>query len=156
MDSGLIDVTEGGSIRIDINGHWSYNGQKIINHLVIRAFYNALDRDGQGRYRIIMDQEICYIEVEDTPFIVSAIRGDNKTGVSLILNNGMEEIDLDPSKLWVENSNILYAGLDKGQKARFSRPAYYNLALMMEEDSQGRVILDIAGKAFPICMKAEQ
>jgi hypothetical protein len=36
-------------------------------------------------------------------------------------------------------------------KVRFTRSAYYNLALMMEEDENGIIVLKIRDTVYPIC-----
>jgi hypothetical protein len=43
--------------------------------------------------------------------------------------------------LSIGESNVLYCTLPDGMKVRFSRAAYYTLALMMEEDEEGNVCL---------------
>lgn len=64
--SELRDVTDTCRIRIDKEGKWYYEGQEIVNPLVLLTFCNALQKDDQGRYRIVLQSEVCYIDVEDT------------------------------------------------------------------------------------------
>ena len=98
MAAEFRDITPYCRIRIDKEGRWYYEENEIINPLVLRSFCQSLERDGQGRYRIIMNSELCYVEVEDTPFVVSAIRGDPQCGLYLRMNT-METFPLDPGKL---------------------------------------------------------
>jgi hypothetical protein len=150
MDRQLRDVTDGCTIKIDKEGKWYYRGLEIINPLVLRAFCDALETDEHGRHRIVIGDELCYIEVEDTPFVISSIRGDQSVGLYLRLNT-LETYPLDPSSLCIGQDNVLYATLENGMKVRFSRSAYYALALMMEEDEGGMIVLKIRDASYPIC-----
>jgi hypothetical protein len=154
MDNKLRDVTSHCRIRIDKDGKWYYENKEIINPLVIKSFCEALERDEYGRYRIVMGSEVCHIEVEDTPFVVSAVRGDPQCGLYIRLNT-LETYPLDPDQLCIGENNVLYVMLPDGMKVRFNRPAYYSLALMMEEDDGGNIILNICGKNHQICPKIE-
>jgi len=149
MKQGLRDVTESCSIRIDREGRWYYEGNEIINPMVLRAFCQALMRDDQGRYCIVIEPEVCYVEVEDTPFVVSGVRGDPQVGLYVRLNT-LDTHPLDPSKLSIGKDNVLYVTLPDGMKVRFTRPAYYSLALMMEEEG-GYIVLKIKDTVHPIC-----
>ncbi len=140
MHTELRDVTPGCNIRIDKEGRWFYENQEIINENILSAFCNALEKDGDGRYRIVIEPEVCYVEVEDTPFVVASIRGDTKNGLSVLLNTSAVH-ELDPSTLSIGESNVLYCTLPDGMRVRFSRAAYYALALMMEEDEAGSIVL---------------
>lgn len=149
MKEGLRDVTSTCRIHIDKEGRWYYEGSEIINPMVLKAFHEALTRDEKGRYCIVMGNEVCYVEVEDTPFVVSAIRGDPATGLFLRLNT-MKTYPLDPKRLSIGKDNVMYYTLPDGSLARFSRQAYYSLALMMEEHD-GAIVLRIKGIPHVIC-----
>jgi uncharacterized protein len=143
------DVTPWCRIRIDREGRWFYEDQEIINPGVLQTFYEALELCEGGRFRIVLGQEICYVEVEDTPFIVKALEGDNVNGFSLVLNNG-KVWELNPATLSIGRDNILYAQLSDGMRVRLSRPAYYRLALTMEEDPNGDICLRVGQHIYPI------
>ena len=150
MGHQMRDVTEGCRIRIDKEGKWFYEGCEIINPLVLRAFCNALETDEHGRHRIVIGNELCYIEVEDTPFVISGIRGDPAIGLYVRLNT-LETFPLDPTRICIGQDNILYTTLENGMKVRFNRSSYYSLALMMEEDENGMIVLKIRDIKYPIC-----
>jgi hypothetical protein len=150
MELQMRDVTEGCRIRIDKEGKWFYEGCEIINPLVLRAFCNALETDEHGRHRIVIGDELCYIEVEDTPFVISGIRGDPAIGLYVRLNT-LETFPLDPTQICIGRDNILYTTLENGMKVRFNRSSYYSLALMMEEDENGIIVLKIRDIKYPIC-----
>lgn len=147
--SDMMDVTESCKIRIDKEGKWYYHGSEIVNPLVLEYFCKALEKDDGGRYRIILEQEMCYLDIEDTPFVVASLRGEPETGLSILLNTGVLH-DLDPETLCIGEANVMYCTLANGMRIRFSRAAYYILALMMEEDEQGDIVLKIGSTAYTI------
>jgi hypothetical protein len=120
-------------ISIDKEGIWYYKGDEIIRTEIIRYFYNILKRDESGRYIIEYENESCYLEVEDTPFVVKTV---NKK--ILAENNGEECINLllsdqsldqlNPQTLWVGKDNVLYCTIKNNAfVARFSRASYYQI-----------------------------
>lgn len=145
----MIDVTETCRIRIDKEGTWYYQDNEIVNPFVLEFFCNALEQDDEGKYLVVIDQEICYLEVEDTPFVVTSLRGEPDTGLSVLLNTG-SLCDLDPDTLSVGDDNIMYCTIPSGMKVRFSRAAYYMLAHIMEEDEEGNIILKAGEKSYCI------
>jgi uncharacterized protein len=149
QESKLRNITEACKIRIDKDGKWYYQGSEIVNPLVQDIFSNALGVDGEGKYRIILENELCYVEVEDTPFIVKTIRGELETGLSILLNTN-KMCKLDPENLCFGDGNVMYCILPDGMKARFSHAAYHMLGLMMEEDSEGNIILKMEDRAYQI------
>lgn len=147
--TGMRDVTESCKISIDKEGKWFYHGQEIVNPLVLEYFCKALEKDEHGKYRIVLEQEMCYLEVEDTPFVVASLRGEPETGLSVLLNTG-SLYELNPETLCIGDNNVMYCTIPHGMKVRFSRAAYYILALMMEEDDQGDITLTIEDKVYRI------
>ena len=149
MINDLRDITADCHLCIDKEGRWFYEGRQIINPHVLRAFWQALGRDEHQRYHITIPPEICYIEVEETPFVVVAIRGNPDEGITRVMND-MRTLTLEPERLRIGKDNVMYVRLPDGEEARFVRPAYYTLALMMEEDPDGGISLRIGQKRFPI------
>ena len=143
----LRDVSSSTRICIDKDGRWFYEGSEIIHPTILKIFCDSLEMDGNGRYRIIVENELCYIEVEDAPFIVRTLRGDCDCGITLVLNSLASE-ELDPESLFFGRDNILYARLRSGIPVKFSRAAYYQLAMMLEESDNGDFILKVKGKEY--------
>lgn len=144
----LRDISENCRIHIDKEGRWFYEGKEIIHPHILNVFYSALEIDSSGRFRIVIDPELCYVEVEDTPFVIVSVSGNREHGYTIHLNNA-QAYALDPSQLWVKNNNVLYTKLPNGMEVRFSRPAYYCLALDMEEDS-GDIVLCVGRETYKI------
>ncbi len=122
------------NIRIDREGKWYHTiwGTELI-HKPMRLFlFSLLERDEKGRYILRLKNQRCYLEVEDTPFVV--MRVDKNQTFTITLSDETQE-GLDMNTLWVGDENVLYCKIREGKfKARFSRPAYYQLADYIEFD----------------------
>jgi len=131
--------TSSQKIRIDKDGIWYFEGKEIFRNEIVRFFYENLKQDQRGRFLIELDNEQCYVDIEDTPFIIESIdknklEGDNQEIIFMNLKNGAIE-KLNPETLWIGKKNILYCMIKKGScKARFSRAAYYQIANLIEHD----------------------
>lgn len=130
---------------IDREGRWFQNGAEIIHPGIYRLFCDALEKVPDGGYRVKIGRETCRVEVEDTPFVVKAIRDTVDGGIRLLLNDGTLD-DFDPSTFWISSDGIPYCEV-KGRRfpARFLRPAYYALAQYVVED-HGSYYLEVNGK----------
>ncbi len=113
-------------IFIDKEGNWYQDGIPILHRWTYLYNNKLLKRDEQGRYYIDEGRGRVYAQVEDTPYVVKMIdkRAD---GFYLILNDETEE-KLDFNALWMNEENVPYTEVKKGEfEARFSRPAYYEI-----------------------------
>ena len=142
-------------IYIDKEGRWFHKGLEMIHRDFIRLFYENLSQDSQGRYIISLGNDRCYLDVEDTPFVVwrTAVSGQDQgnSRFSLHLSDDSRE-DLSPETLYVGERNVLYCRVKNGAfPARFDRQAYYQLAEHVEEE-KGRFFLVVEGKKYPIRM----
>ncbi|MGD9157533.1 MAG: DUF1285 domain-containing protein [Desulfobacteraceae bacterium] len=125
-------------IFIDKDGKWFHKGIEMIHKGIVNEFYRSLTIDSCGEYLITLGEEKCFVEVEDTPFIVTRIEyGDTKKSLEkriiLYLIDGTQE-NLAPDTLSVGNENVLYCKIKNNTKARFSRAAYYQLASYIKEE----------------------
>jgi len=148
-----------GEIFIDKDGIWYYRGAEMKRREIVNYFYENLKKDEAGRYLIELpgeDGDRCYVDVEDTAFVVRAVHGrgihpDNGTGISLHLSDDSVE-ELDPSTLRVGRDNVLYCSVKKGIfSARFSRASYYHLAQNIEyDDGKNSYYIRLSGQRFYI------
>ncbi len=127
------------NIRIDKEGVWYYNDVEMLRKEIIKFFYENLKRDERGRYVIEIKDERCYLDVEDTPFVVKMVRRSHSKGVKseaiYILLNDQTEEKLDPRTLWIDKNNILYCSIKNNNfYARFLRKSYYQIAHYIEYD----------------------
>lgn len=151
----FFDATPYLRLFIDKEGKWYQNGAEIIHSGVLNQFLEALEKDQAGGYRIRIGREVCAVEVEDTPFIVLRVVKQDNGELSLELNDGGHE-NFKSDSFWINNQNIPYSMVKNGEfPARFSRPAYYELAkwVVFDEEKQ-TFFLDINGELKPIKTEA--
>jgi hypothetical protein len=70
--------------------------------------------------------------------------------LQLELNDGSVET-LDTSSLRFGAAEVLYCDIKNGTgRARFTRPAYYQIAAFIRATEKGRFALEVAGRVYPI------
>lgn len=136
--------------RIDLDGTIRFGDEEYEAPVVYRAFYDNLQRAPDGRLFADCMGERCWIEPEDTVFVVQSIEvSDGGAGVTLGLTGAIEE-PLDPATLSVGRDNVLYARVKGGEyPARLTRKAYYELARHITP-RDGAFVLSLAGRDWPI------
>lgn len=114
-------------IHIDKEGYWFHRGAEIINRSVVNLFYANMEMSASGRCVIAWNGERCYVEVEDTPFVVRRVEAAKK-GFRIHLSDETVEI-LSPETLAIGKDHVLYCKVKNGRfPARFNRAAYYQIA----------------------------
>jgi hypothetical protein len=114
--------------------------------------------EASGLYIIQMGKQRCYLEVEDTPLVITSIlhteerEGDKLEQLLLAIKHLETPKLLVPESLWIGEQNVLYCEvMEDGIPARFLRPAYYQLAEYIHEDEeQNRFYLSLGAKRFYI------
>ncbi len=147
-------------IRIDKEGVWYYKGNEIFRDEIVRFFYQNLKKDETGRYLIELDDDRCYLEVEDAPFVVRAIykrtaQSGNEECINLLLSDqSVERLNCD--SLWAAKDNVLYCSVKKNAfVARFSRASYYQIAEFIEcSDGEDGYFISLNGRHFCITIAA--
>ena len=141
-------------IYIDKEGRWYHQGAEMIHRKFIRLFYQNMVLDSKGRYLINWANECCYVDVEDTAFVVRRVsygeeHQDRASRIELSLSDDTKEA-LIPDSLYVGRENILYCKVKSGLfPARFNRAAYYQLAEHIEEED-GVYFLPLNGQKYVI------
>ena len=129
----VFDATPFLRLVIDKDGRWFQNGAEIIHPHIYRQFCAMLEHAPDGGYQVRMGKEICRVEVEDAPFVVQRVEDMDGNEVSILLNDGTTE-KLDPEGFWIGAHNAPYCTVKQGGfHARFSRPAYYQIAQHIEQ-----------------------
>jgi len=124
-----------GEIKIDREGIWYYRGAHMFRKDILCIFFNHLKIDERGKYFIQLNEEICYLDVEDTAFVVTSVHNTDDLVLILLSDDSLETLDLN--SLRVGKDNIMYCKIKGGQfAARFTRKAYYQLAEMIEADEE--------------------
>lgn len=143
-------------ITIDKDGRWFHKGAEIIHRDIVRLFYENMVLDPKGRYVIDWQGQRCYVEAEDTAYVVWRVDdpcGMGRSGGDILLTLSDDSREpLAPETLGVGRDNVLYCRVKGGAfPARFSRAAYYQLAQYVEEDGS-RFYLVHNGRRHPIAI----
>lgn len=132
------------------DGHWYANGERVTHERLARFFSRHLRRkpDGSG-YEIWFDDHFhADVEVEDTPFVVTAVEQDPSGRWHVLLNDGSEE-PLDVSSLASGPDGAMSCRVKGGDRARFLRPAQAELLRHVEE-KDGVFYLKAGGEFIPL------
>jgi hypothetical protein len=128
-------------IYIDREGSWFYRGTEMIRHDIVRLFYQNLILDEKSGYFIRIGQQSYPVRVEDTAYIVQSVRYSKEENSKeeciyiLLSDNRIER--LDPGTVRIGKNDILYCRVREGRfEARFSKPAYYQLAEHINYNSE--------------------
>jgi len=133
------DAVPSYQIRIDKEGIWYYNGAVMFRKEIVNFFYQNLRRDNSGKYLIELENDHCYLDVEDTAYVIRSVRQtlsemEGEKVYQLLLSDDTQDI-LDPATLRIGHENVLYCSVKNSRfEARFLRPAYYQLADDIEHD----------------------
>jgi hypothetical protein len=137
------------SIRFGRDGVWYADGEPIANERIAALFSRHVRRRDGGGYELRIADERAPIEVEDTPYVVVGV-SRSPQAIEVELNDGTRE-PLDPSSLEVGEGEVLSCRVKQGtERARFLRPAYYQIAPQMFEKEAGRFILRVGQREYAI------
>ncbi len=142
-------------IHIDKEGRWTHKGAEMTRQDLIQLFYRNMELDQEaGQYLINWQGTKCYVDVEDTAFVVTRAAfeektGNGKPGFVLHLSDGTKE-NLLPETLCTGDRHVLYCRIKNMTfPARFLRPAYYQLAEYVDEEN-GNYVIRLDGRSYPI------
>ena len=141
-------------IHVDKEGRMWHLGAEMVHQGINQLLREHVRLDEHGWYIIDFHGQRCYVEVEDTFFVITRLEErpagpDDPPDLFIRLNDNTEE-ELDPATLSQAEDHVLYARIKDGRfPARFLRPAYYQLAGHIEERG-GRFVLPYKGRDFPI------
>jgi hypothetical protein len=129
-------------ITIDKEGTWYYRGAHMFRKDFLCIFFENLKIDESGKYLIELGDQRCYLDVEDTAFVVTTVYkerqgNDIKDHIYILLtDDSLEKLDLNT--LHAGKDNVLYCKVKCGEfMARFSRKSYYQLAEFIEQEEKG-------------------
>jgi hypothetical protein len=128
----------GYKISFRADGRWYADEEAIAHPRIALLFSQHIRPAPGGGWMIDVGVDRQTIEVEDTPLVVVAVSGDPESGFAVKTNDGVEDA-LDCETLVIGQGDVLYCEVDRGERgrmrARFLRPAYYELVGWMEEES---------------------
>jgi hypothetical protein len=141
-------------IFIDKEGRWYHKGAEMIHREFIRLFYKHMVLDSQGRYVINWNDQRCWVDVEDTAFVVRRVAfkdGAQAQNAQYLLHLSDDTSEpLAPDTLFVGEGNVLYCKVKNHSfPARFNRAAYYQLAGNIEQEGD-TYYLPLNGEKFLI------
>ena len=147
---------ESPEIRIDRDGVWYYRNAEMTRMEIVQYFYEHLRRDAQGNYRIELNDEHCRVHVEDAPYVIRSVSldsagADERPRMVISLSDGSSE-ELDPETIRIGEKDVLYCRVKNyAHEARFSRPAYYQLAENMNYDQhQDCYFISIGNRSYTL------
>ena len=147
---------ENSDIRIDKEGVWYYKGAHMFRKEILSVFFEHLRMDECGNYLIELGEERCYLDVEDTAFIVAAVYktqlpDNGRAQVDILLSDDSCE-KLEMQSLHVGRDNVLYCRVKEGKfTARFSRNSYYQVAEFIEQSENGsHFFINLNGEKYMI------
>ncbi len=131
-------------IKIDKEGIWYYRGAHMFRKEILCIFFENLNVDDCGKYFIKLNEEICYLDVEDTAFVITTVFKNQdplteQEHLEVLLSDDRRE-ELDLSTLAVGRDNVMYCRIKDGKfAARFTRKSYYQLAEFIEQDDTDKL-----------------
>jgi hypothetical protein len=143
-------------IYVDKEGRMWHQGAEMIHKGINRLLTDHVELDNNGCYIIRFKGQECYVEVEDTLFVINRVVASVSDGppdrLKITLNDGTSE-ELDPATLRQNQENIMYATVKSGRfPARFLRTGYYQLAEHVIETKNGFGI-NLASGVYEITME---
>ena len=144
-----IDPTR--KISFGKDGWWYANDERIQNRRINLLFSQHLHKTSTGEYEIAIGWDKVTVVIDDAPYVVTQVTGDPTHGFTLRLNDKSEEA-LDPTTLSISQENVFYCRVKSGEHAaRFLRPAYYQLAEHVQENTEtGTFLLHLGNTTYPI------
>lgn len=153
MVQGGFWAVSSGKISFRGDGRWYSDDEPINNTRIAKLFSKCLCQHEDGRWQIAMADERAFVDIEDTPWVVTGVSSTPDGGWTLHLNDESDE-SLDPQTLISGAEHVLYAAVKSGRyRARFLRPAYYQLAAAFQDDG-GRIVLPSRGERYVIASRA--
>jgi uncharacterized protein len=140
---------------IDEEGNWFCDGQPVEDR-ELAAFLSRCLVERGGSYLVACEGEVHPVTVADAPLVVRQVHrrigaGGGLDQVEIELGDGRREM-LDGETLEISPQHILYCrATDQGLRARFCRPAYYELMRHLEMEGKfERFYVAIGGRRYVI------
>ncbi len=131
---------EESGIRLDRLMRWFHDDERVEHPRIIEAFNQGLRVTEDGRFKLEIGNDWCFVSVEDAAFEVLAIDLSDEARPSIRLSDRTAEW-LEATSLAVSPEGILTVRVKGGRaKARFSRDAQFALGSMLEPEGDGFVL----------------
>lgn len=139
------------TIRIDRDGEFWHDGERVQNDKLARAFARWVDVDPEsGRYILKNEVDWCFVTVDDAPLVVRALEVGPGGELRVALSDGTTE-PLDLATLRVDEDDVPYCDVRGGAlPARFSRAAAFALLERVRVAEEGALRLSAGGGEVPV------
>ena len=133
-----LHTREDSGIELDEQLRWWHDGQLVEHPRVIEAFNCGLKVTDDGRYRLEIGPDWCWVKVHGAGYGVVAV-DESANALSIRLSDRSAEL-LDAETLCLVN-DVLFVRV-KGRRAwaRFSRDAQFQLSPFLEQTGSGFVL----------------
>ncbi len=129
-------------LRLDGEGRWYHDGAPFEHARLIELFDRGIDvHPDSGAPILRVGGKWCYVQADDVPFLVRALRHAGDELVARI-NTG-EQVSLATDALSTSGDHV-YARLDERRTARLDRATHNGLAALLDEGEDGRPV--VAGR----------
>jgi hypothetical protein len=137
---------QAGRIRFGKDGRWYCDGEPIANAAICRLYARTMTIAPDGSARLELGEDRADVEIEDTPWVATAVDGDVRGGFTVVLNDETREpLDLDSLRL--STAHVPYCRAKGGRvEARLLRKAWYELMRHAEPGAAGTCVLRAAGR----------
>lgn len=145
---GRWHTREDSGLRIDRQGRWWHDDERIEHPNIIEAFNRGLRVQPDGRVQLHFGNDWCFVVVDDCAFQVVAVDEAEGERLSLRLSDRTAEL-LDVSTLVLDDEGVLVTRVKAGlARARFTRDAQFQLAERFIEH-EGRLSLRVGSSTWP-------
>jgi hypothetical protein len=144
---------EESGIRLDRQLRWWHDDEPVEHPRIIEAFNQGLRVADDGRFKLEIGNDWCFVAVEDAAFEVLAVDLSEGPRLSVRLSDRTAEW-LNPETLALDEEGVLSVQVKSGRaKARFSRDAQFALGAMLEPEGN-RWVLCAGEKRWPTPLTA--
>jgi len=147
-------LVKGERLVLRRDGTWESNGTEITHEPTHEAFSRNIHWDEEaGKYFISLGYERIHVEVEDTPYFITALEksGTSEKSAWTARLSTQESLSITPEALEYRE-RALYLRLADGQHARFLSAPYYEILGDLQEDENG-YFLTVGGKRVGLAPK---
>jgi hypothetical protein len=142
---------EDSGIELDAELNWWHDGERVEHPRVVEAFNRGLKACEDGRFKLEIGQDWCFVKVAGPAYGVLAVDVSEGDVPSVRLSDRTAE-PLDVSTLQLGPDGVLTARVKAGRAlARFSRDAQFQLGEMLEARERGSV-LKVGARELPVTL----